>query len=387
MPRGVTPGALATGPVARSVGCAVLVVAFVCSARSVEAQVDARPVMAGTAFVGEEPLADGVVVLHHVSDGSAGEVDSLRLGPDGSFAFSLPGAPDAARGDIFFASIRHDGVLYFGPAITEVIELDAPYEIHAYDTLVAPSEGVAVAVQGRSIFFEPGDGSGWRVTDLFQLRNDRDRTIVTRPGGRAWSYPLPDSASDVMAGEGEVDADAVSFEDGQLVVRAALPPGERLFVARYTLPTPFTTIPTPGVTETLDVLVLEPVPALEIGGLSPVDRIEVDSSAVFRRYAAERYEGASVEIVAVEEQGPLPVGGLAVLIAAIFTAAGLAALMRRPGPVPARVRPPAGTEGRQALLLEIARLDEEFATRGEAGERDEYERRRAELLNRVRGTS
>ena len=71
-------------------------------------------------YVADTALAEGVVVLHHVSDGEQGEVDSVRVGEEGSFSFTLPRAPDPGRSDIYFASVRHDGVLYFGPAITRV---------------------------------------------------------------------------------------------------------------------------------------------------------------------------------------------------------------------------------------------------------------------------
>ena len=371
----------------------------------VSGQVEARPVLAGTAYLADVPLEDGVVVLHRVSDGSSGEVDSLRLGGGGVFSFALPRAPDPARGDIFFASVRHHGVLYFGPAITEVVELDEPYEIFVYDTILAPPEGIDVTMEGRSVFFEPGLDSSWRVTDLFQLRNDRSRTVVTRTDGRSWSYPLPAEASDVAAGEGELSADAISYENGSIVVRAALPPGERLFVVRYSVPTPYITIPTPGVTETFDVLVLEPIPPMEITGLEVVDRIAVDSTSVFRRYTAEPHTAETIEIVEIEEVAPPPVEWIAVVLALVLAGGGLLAFRGAGGATPAVVgRGPGGTGGaggrlgpsasgspsdRRRILVEIARLDEAFEAKPTPSEKERkrYERRREKLLERARGGS
>ena len=93
--------------------------------------------------------------------------------------------------------MSHDGVLYFGPAITRVMDLDSIYEIHAYDTVMAGSD-LAVAMEGRSVFFEVETPELWRVTDLFQLRNDTNRTIVAPAGGETWRYPLPPSAENVL---------------------------------------------------------------------------------------------------------------------------------------------------------------------------------------------
>lgn len=339
-----------------------------------------RPVLEGTVFVADTALAEGVVVLHHLSDGSQGQLDSVRVRAGGSFSFVLPNVPDPARNDVFFASVRHDDVLYFGPAITRAVDLDSLYEIHAYDTVLAPAEGADVVLEGRSVFVEPDEAGAWRVTDLFQLRNDRNRTVVAREGGRTWSYPLPAEARDVAAGEGEMSLDVATFEDGALVVRAALPPGERLFIARYTLASPFVTIPTPGLTETLDVLIREPVPALDVEGLEPMDQLELEAGSTFRRYNGQSFDAASVRLVEIEVRGPPPVQWIAVILAMVLTVAGLLT-MRGRGATPATAGP-----GRRELLLEIARLDEDFS-RLEApseGRRRAYEKRRRALLERVR---
>ncbi|MBT8488746.1 MAG: hypothetical protein KJO65_07995, partial [Gemmatimonadetes bacterium] len=229
----------------------------------VAGQLPAAARLEGTAYVGESVMTGGTVVLHRISDGSQGQLDSLRIGEAGTFAFDLPNVPNPAQSDVFFASVRHQGVLYFGPAITSALQLDSIYEIHAFDTLLAPAEGVPVALQSRSVFFEP-DSAGWRVTDLFQVRNDEPRTIVSRSGGRVWSHPLPADARDVTTGEGELAFDAATYEGGELVVRAALPPGERLFVVRYGVDDLEMSLPVGGRTEALDVLVREPAPPLSV---------------------------------------------------------------------------------------------------------------------------
>jgi hypothetical protein len=345
------------------------------------AQVVEEAVLSGRVRLGDRPLTSGTVILHHMDDQGAGELDSTRVGHDGTFALRLPGVPNPGRGDVYFASVRHDGVMYFGQFVHAAVQLASLYEIQAYDTLLAPSEGAPVALQARNIFLEP-NGAVWQATDVFQLRNDEPRTVVARPGGRTWSYPLPAEAREVMTAEGEVSSEVATYEDGHFVVRAALPPGERLFVVRYILDTPEVSFPTPGKTELLDLLVREPAPALIVEGMTRAESIELEAGETFRRYAAQNVSLPFVRVTLGEEEGPPPVQWVAILLTVVLAGAGLLAFRRRGGDR-AVVRP---REARQTLLVQLARLDEEFERRKSPSTEvtREYRRRRAELLQRLK---
>jgi hypothetical protein len=354
---------------------ASLLLAVPCASRAQEV---ANPVLSGTAFVGDSLMRSGTVVLHYLTGGGQGQLDSMRLSPAGTFSFALPGVPDPGRSDVYFASVRHDGVLYFGPAITAAVQLDSLYEVHTYDTLVAPAGGATLAVQSRSIFFEP-DSAGWRVTDLFQLRNDASRTIVTRPDGRVWSHPLPIEARDVSTGEGELAVDAADFENGQLVVRAALPPGERLFVVRYRVESPIIDIPNAQTAEAIDVLIREPAPPLEVEGLTLLDRIELEAGSTYIRFTGTEIGAPVIRITESRQAKPPPVQWAAVLLAFVFAGAGLMVLRSGSHSAPVPVL------DRNALLLAVARLDEAFEDAHATPEqRRTYERRRTELLRQIR---
>ena len=357
------------------------------------AQVEARPVLEGTAFLGDSVMRGATVILHHLSDGAQGELDSTRVDEGGRFRFELPQAPDPARSDVFFASLRHDGVLYFGPAITRVLELDSVYEIRAYDTLLAPPEGLDMTLESRSVFIEPDSGGLWRFTDLFQLHNDRGRTVVARDGGRTWSYPLPEGARDVVAGQGDMRLGEAEYADGVVGLSSAVAPGERLFVVRYRMDSPYVTLPTPGGTSALEVFVREPGPAVDIDGLTPVESIDLEEGGTFRRFAAVDHLAPSVVIAEGTEWRPPPMPWIAATLALLLTGAGLLALWRGTGgPLEATPSTSGSARGtgrgadRQALLLEIARLDEAFAARRAPtrAERRAYERRRSELLTGLR---
>jgi hypothetical protein len=374
--------------------CAGLALGLIlASAGALLAQEARPPELAGTAYVGEAPMQEGTIVLHHLANGTQGELDSTTVAADGTFAFDLPRLPRPDSGDVFFASVRHDGVLYFGPAVTQTAQLDSVYEIFAYDTLLAPAEGLPMPLQSRSIFFEP-DSAGWRVTDLFQLRNDSDRTLVTRPGGRVWRHPLPEGATDVTTGEGELSFAAAEYEGGALVVRAAVPPGERLFVVRYRVGSLGIDVPTQGPTEALDVLIREPAPPVEVPGLELLDRIELEAGSTYIRFTGADVDVPFVRIVESEAAGPPRVEWAAFLLALVLGAAGLWALRPTPARPGSGVRPAppvsagarsTGSDERRALLHEVARLDEDFSSGDAAPEvRRRYEARRAELIRRIR---
>ena len=228
------------------------------------------------------PLGEGTVVLHHVGTGAAGAVDSARVAPDGSFRFRLPRAPDPERQDVFFASMRHDGILYVGPPVSNAEQLDSVYRIEVYDTAHVARTPHALELRARTVFLEPVE-SAWQVTDLFQLVNTSTWTLVA-PDAAVWRHPLPPEASDFRLGHPEVSPDAVTFADGGVEVHAPVPPGERIVLVQYTIPSPFIRIPVAQRTLRFELLVREPAPPLEVSGLAFLERTELEPGTTYRRF-------------------------------------------------------------------------------------------------------
>ena len=327
-----------------------------------------------------EPLAGAQVVLHRVSPNESGELDSIPSRSDGTFLLSLPHVPDSEdRSEVFFASVRHQGILYFGPPVTDPVQLDSAYVIEAYDTVSAPVEGAELTVLVRNVFIER-DEEGLRATDLFQIGNDGNRTFVPRPDGVTWAYPLPSGSSGFLQGQGDLPPEQITFENGQVLVTAPLPPGERLLVLRYRLDELTTTIPMPGVTQRAELLIREPA--------------ELEPGSSYRRFLGEDLNSVTAAVMLVEPPGGLPVEWMAVLMAFVLAGVAVWSLKRSPavpaaeGAAPNQATEFAGAadaaEEKRRLLLEIARLDEEQA--GNAGEGDEgYLQERASLLARLSG--
>ena len=80
----------------------------------------------------------------------SGPVDSVVTARDGGFRFRLPRVPDpAANPEIWFASVRHQGVNYFGDPIQLAVHLDSVQTIRVFDSETAPQEGAALPITAR----------------------------------------------------------------------------------------------------------------------------------------------------------------------------------------------------------------------------------------------
>ena len=345
----------------------------------------------GQVLLEERPLSEGRVVLHMVGPEEGGAIDSVQVGPDGRFRISLPHVPDPEnRSEVFFASIRYHGILYFGHPISRAIQLDSLYQIYVYDTLSAPEGGAVLAVSMRNIFLEPVDRE-WGVTDLFQIRNEESRTLFAQEEAVVWTYPLPPDLTGFQLGQGDLPPDAVTHADGSLRVSSPIPPGEQVFVIHYHIPDLSVSFPTPGATDLLEILVREPAPPLEIGRLQPRPPVELEPGTTYRRFTGTDLSGGEVEVALGQESGGLSAAWFAVVLALFLGAAGLFALQRRAPVAPRKTEAgsasPSDSGSREALIEEIARLDEAFRARSSptSDETRSYEREREALMDRLTG--
>ncbi len=348
--------------------------------------------LTGQVRLADTTLTQGTVILHLVSPNESGEVDSTKVDAEGRFRFDLPRVPDSdGSGEIYFASIRYAGILYFGPAIARAIQLDSVYLVQVYDVEPAPPEGASLVISTRNLFLEQSNEDGWRATDLFELRNDLNRTLVAEDGGLVWSYPLPAGATDFALGDASaLPEEAITFSDGRIELRAPLPPGDRVFVARYTIPAPPIELPMPGVTEVMELLVREPAPPLDVEGLTAVELVTIEPGSSYRRYSREDIQDLVVSLVEGESTSGLPTEWLAVFLIMLLGGAGLFAIYRprrRAAEMVARQQL-GSVEGyrsgnsvtRESLLLRIARLDARLAEMEGSDEAEELKAERARLL-------
>jgi hypothetical protein len=392
----------------------------------------------GRLLLGEMAADSGTVVLHRVTPEEAGAIDSVRVTSDGGFQLQLPYLPVRGSGEVFFASHRYQGILYFGPPLALAEQLDSVYEIQAYATRIAPAQGLVLPVSVRNLFVEEGP-MGWRVTDLVEIRNDSAVTWIPdpdTPGATVWSYPLPSEAASFRVGEGDLSPGTVTWEDGVVSVRAPVLPGDRLLVFHYEIPTLTTEFPLPGTTGVLELLVRQPAPPLRVDGLQAAGPMEIERGVNYFRWWGE---GLQDQVIRVRpgEEGGVPVAWVAVGLAFVLALAGGWLILGRSRPsfvgggvggpemgggatseglgAPGTVSGASGAKGgrdrtggaespsgpassaqgegatpfarRRALLLAIARLDEEgeqASTKGESQQaRRERQARREALLAKL----
>lgn len=371
-----------------------------------EAQEEARAELTGRVVREGEPVTPAMVVLHHVTPASAGEIDSVRVDAGGGFTFDLPSVPDpGGRSEVYFASVRHQGIMYFGRAIHQAVDLDSAYVIEVSDTTTAGPGGAALPISMRHVILEEIE-DGWQVTELFQVLNEGNRTIVAPEDGATWIYPLPDGATRIETGGDDVPDGEAVVSQGRYRVTAAIPPGERQFLVRYRMPSVEFTLPAPGRTQQMELLVREPAPPLSIEGLVAAEAVEMEPGTSFRRYVATGLAGADIVIGPGDDGRPaFSVRWLAVVLGLLLAVAGIWAVMRPRGTLATAAATPGAARGgggapggptggapsprtpeelRRALLVEVARIDETLEG-GEASEREirTLRQRRADLVERL----
>ncbi len=332
------------------------------------------PVLEGIILEGDSAVDSATVVLHRAGPGGSGEVDAVTVGTGGEFRFLLPDVPDAEiEGDVYFASVEYDGVLYFGRGIAALEDLDSLYVIQVFQAEEVPSEGLRLPLLARTLFLE-FSGEEWVATDAFLIDNPGTRTLVAEPNGIVWSYPLPPGATEPEVGESDLLPTAVTFEGGRVRVRAPLPPGGRLVMIRYRLPSLGSTIPAPGRTEDFELMIREPAPPLRLDGLEPLDVVEY-GGATYRRYVGSELVDVNLTLIETEDQAPPPLEWFALLATVFLAGGGILAYVRPRRRVPAGLGP-----SREALILEVARIDDALSEAPPDAQSEILERRAALLV-------
>ena len=381
--------------------------------------------LVGELHVDGRPAQEGTVTLHRVTPEEAGPVDSASVGTDGRFTLTLPtpprggameGAPDLPDGDpdverlpqeapepgggeVYFASVRHEEILYYGPPLADPEQLDDDYVIEAYSAEPAEPDGEPFRVAHRQLLLQEVDGV-WRATDILEVENDQDRTFVPAGGdGTVWRHPLPVGAERFQVGEGDLPADQAVHAEGEVRVSAPMTPGRRLFVFLYDLHRLDEGVPLGGPTDSLEVFLREPAPEVEMEGLERVEGTEPEPGVTFRRLVGAELEPGLMAWEEVEGNGASPrVEHLVVALTLVLAGVAIWLLLAFGKPVRPRTASPERSEGsalepaggeedggdrhaNDELLAAIAALDESHAGGGVSDE--EYRARRAELLARL----
>ena len=150
---------------------------------------------------------------------------------------------------------------------------------------------------------------------------------------------------------------------------------------RYRLESLASTIPAPGRTASFELMIREPAPPVLVSGLEFLDVVALGPGTPYRRYVGSEMVDVDLTLVQTEEQGTLPLEWLALLVTAMLLVGGLFAYARPRRRVAAELGPGLG---REALILEVARIDNLLAEAPAPEGRSEILERRAALLALLR---
>lgn len=245
------------------------------------------------------PVAGATVVLHRVTPDTGFAVDSARSAPDGRFLLPVRRDPEA----VLLASVRHEGALYFGPALHGA-DLPEEYRITVFPSR-ATRAGERPAVAGRTLVVSAEDGH-LRMLDAVDVTAPGDTTLVgSGPGGEAWwRISLPEGVRNVRVLPGGVAPEEVELDAGQARVSAPVPASGQRLLLGYEAPAGATVSLTPGGgVGRLEVVVRGDEPGVSVEGLGEGRAARVGQGAI-RRYVGEGVgPGDTVRITLVRAGG------------------------------------------------------------------------------------
>jgi hypothetical protein len=244
------------------------------------------------------PLAGRWVVLHQVTQGGGGPVDSVRTDAAGRWQLRARQVDTLA---IYIASALHDGLAYFSaPLRVQAGKAVSADPLVVYDT---SSGGPGIAVQRRLITIAKADDDGSReVLELLELVHAGTTTRVAPDTVRpVWWGVIPAGAVQFEVQTGDFSPDAVTQRGDSVLLFAPVQPGSgRQLSYRYVLPASSSgavAVPVDQATTELDLLLEDTVATVSAPGLTGGGVEQLES----RRFAGYRADslpaGAQVSIV------------------------------------------------------------------------------------------
>lgn len=277
------------------------------------------------------PVAAQWVVLHAMTRGGGGPVDSMRTAADGRYRFAIPRVDSSA---VYVVSADYAGIAHFSEPLVLAGRLSADYgALIVFDT-TSSGPPVRLAVRFLTVGAARRDGAH-EVLEAVELQNPGGRTRVPADSSTpVWEGALPSGIAEWQVGESDVSAEAVVRRGDRVAVFAPLAPGGTKQISfAYVMPDTLRVLRVPldqPVTELL-LLVEDTAAAVTAPGLDTLSNETVENRRFARYRAAAVPAGGAVEIrlgaprFRVERLVPWVVG-----VAALALAAGLWVALRKP---------------------------------------------------------
>ncbi len=278
------------------------------------------------------PVAGRFVVLHRITLGDGGPVDSVRTDATGHWRLRVPKVDTTA---IYVVSAEHDSLAYFSPPLHVT-----PGQANSADPLVVwdtSSTGPPIVLRRRLLTVARPKADGSReVLEILELENG-GRTTRVAPDTLhpTWSGAIPAEALSFAVQQSDFSPDAVLQRGERVSLFGPIQPeGPRQLSYRYVLggSVHALALPIDQPTEELDLLFEDTTTAVTAPGLHTM-AVETIEQRRFARYRVDSVAaGAPVRIafpasrLSIDSLLPYIVG----LVVAALGAGLWIALKRRP---------------------------------------------------------
>jgi hypothetical protein len=295
------------------------------------ATVSGRVVLGGPAG---RPVAGRFVVLHRITMGDGGPVDSVRTDASGRWRLRVPNVDTTA---IYVVSAEHDSLAYFSTPLHIT-----PRQANTADPLVVwdtSSTGPPIVLRRRLLTVARPKADGSReVLEILELENGGRTTRVAPDTLRpTWSGAIPAAALSFAVQQSDFSPDAVLQRGERVSLFGPIQPeGPRQLSYRYVLggSVHSLALPIDQPTEELDLLFEDTTTAVTAPGLHTM-AVETIEQRRFARYRVDSVAaGAPVRIafpagtLRIEALVPWIVG----LVVLVLGGGLWIALKRRPQP-------------------------------------------------------
>jgi len=278
------------------------------------------------------PVARHWVVLHAMTRGGGGPVDSVRTDAAGRYTFSVGHADPGA---VYVVSALYAGIAHFSEPIVLAGRLAADFgSLVVYDT---SSTGPSIQLSLRYLTIGGARSDGTHeVLEAVELTNPGSRTLVSADSGAVWQAALPHGVVQWQVGESDVSAETVARRGDSVAVFAPLSPGGSKQVS-FAYVTPATMrelrVPVDQPIGELLLLVEDTTALVTAPGLERLSVQDVEGRRFARYRVASPPPGADVVVALplahfrAERLVPWIVG-----VAAVALVLGLVIALRRPRP-------------------------------------------------------
>jgi hypothetical protein len=169
----------------------------------------------------QRPVPRHWVILHAMTRGGGGPVDSMRTDAAGRYAFKVEKVDPEA---VYVVSAQYAGIAHFSEPIVLAGRLTADFGALAVFDTTSGGPPIRVSLRYLNIGATRDDGTH-DVLEAIELQNPGSRTRVPADSAAVWQGAIPPGVVQFQVGESDVSAEAVSLRGDTVMVFGPISPG------------------------------------------------------------------------------------------------------------------------------------------------------------------